>query len=213
MIEAFFTGLFSGTACLSSCGSIIIPYLMSRDISLKQSWMIILSFLLSRYFFYMIVGCLIALVGQTFIYSTGIQQIIAGLSYLLLGSMIIRSIHKKDSHNCKKCNSTKYLKKSKFSIYVIPIMISLTNAIGFCPAVIYLFAQKMIYENIGLIFQSYTLFCLGASVYFLPIPLISLIKNNNKIRDIGIIASWIMAIYLIGKSVMLVIDGTNYAMG
>ncbi|MEJ2542709.1 MAG: sulfite exporter TauE/SafE family protein [Calditrichaceae bacterium] len=213
MIEALFTGLLSGTACLSSCGSILIPYLMSRQISIKQSWIVIISFLISRYFFYMVTGCLIAFIGKTLIYSTGIQQIMAGISYMLLGILLIRTIQKKDLHNCKKCNYSKYLNSDKYSIYIIPIMISFTNAIGFCPAVIYLFSQRMIYENIGLTFQSYTLFCLGASVYFLPIPLISLSKNNKKIRDIGFIASWIMAIYLIGKSIILIINGTNYAIG
>ena len=120
---------------------------------------------------------------------------------------------KRQYRDCKENRSFKILEKNRYAIYFIPLIIGFTSGLGFCPALLFAFTQKMQYANNLNIMQYYTLFFIGTSIYFLPIPLLSLIKKNDNIKKIGTTATGLMAAYLVYKSIILIIGGTNYAIG
>lgn len=211
MIEAFLLGIFSGTACVSTCGSILFPYMISKQFSVKQSWRITLFFLLSRYIFYLIVGFLLAYLGQNFISNSGIQHLITGIAYIILAYTLIKKVIFKSSCTCKENKQLSLLDKNRFAIYFIPIIIGFTSGLGFCPTLLFAFTQKMQYANNLDILSYYTLFFIGTTIYFLPIPFLSLVKKNENVKKIGTIATALIAAFLVYKSVILIIGGANYA--
>lgn len=211
MIEAFLLGIFSGTICVSSCGGILFPYMLSKQFTVKQSWRITLIFLLSRYILYLIIGYILAFLGKSFIVNFNLQQIITGLAYLILAIILLKKVVKRDPCTCKKSKLAQLLEKNSFAIYFIPLIIGFTSGIGFCPTLLFAFTQKMEHANNLNILQYYSLFFVGTSIYFLPIPLLGLIKKNENIKKVGILATVLISIYLIYKSIILIIGGLNYA--
>lgn len=206
-MEGLLLGLTTGTSCLVICGPIVVPYLLGEGISIKKSLFDILLFLGSRFFAYMILGIIAALVGQTFLNNEIYQHIITGSAYMILSVMLVIYSFIKIRHICAiKPFSKALIHRADRRTIAIPIVGGLVTGLSFCPALLLAFTGAASQDSLLKSMGYFLFFYLGTSVYFLPLILLGFTHGKNVIHIIGKITAGLAGLIFFIKGLMLVLS-------
>jgi sulfite exporter TauE/SafE len=206
-MEGLLLGLSTGTSCLVICGPIVVPYLLGEGTSIKKSLIDILLFLGSRFFAYMILGIIAALIGQTFLNAELYQHIITGSAYMILSVMLVVYSFVKIRHICAvKPFSEALIHKANRRTIAIPIVGGLVTGLSLCPALLLAFTGAASQDSLLKSMGYFLFFYLGTSVYFLPLILLGLTHGRNVIHIIGKITAGLAGLIFFIKGLMLILS-------
>lgn len=209
-MEAFILGLSSGTTCLAKCGSILFPYFMNKQGSVKATGKEMGTFLLIRFLIYMTIGLLAGVIGKNFLQSNVvIRNLLLGTGYI---SLAILLFYKVFSNKRQKChlNSQIVLKQKEKRIQYVPMTLAVVSGLNICPPLLIAFTEGAAESSIlsGMVY--FFLFYLGTTIFFIPVPFLSLVKKNEAVRYIGRYASILIGFIIIYKGLILILKGIFY---
>lgn len=206
-MEGLLLGLSTGTSCLVLCGPVVLPYILGEGTSVKKSLIDILLFLGSRFFAYMMLGLIAALIGQTFLNGELYQHMITGSAYMILSVMLVVYSFIKIRHICAvKPFSGALIHRADRRTIAIPIVGGLVTGLSFCPALLLAFTGAASQDSLSGSLGYFIFFYLGTSVYFLPLMLLGLTHGRNAIHIIGKITAGLAGLIFFIKGLMLVLS-------
>jgi len=206
-MEALLLGLSTGTSCLIFCGPIIVPYLLGEGISVKRSLVDIFIFLGSRFIVYILLGLLAALIGQTF-FRTGLyREIITGSAYIFLSVTLIIYAFFRIKPLCmlKNLHESPANQADRRTL-IVPLVGGLVTGLSLCPSLLLAFTGAATKETIWQSVAFFMFFCIGTSIYFIPLIFLGLIHGKNVIHIIGKIAAGMAGVIFFAKGLILLIN-------
>ncbi len=193
MTESFILGLTTGSACLATCGMTLVPYFVSGNTSSKRVSAGLSLFLLSRLLVYIILGAVAWYLGQALFGESTFRPYILGTFYIIFSVLlIVYAIDKGKKRGCPLSITSGIEKK-----FLIPVSLGIISSLSFCPAMLIAVTNSASQNNITASILVFVMFFTGTSVWFMPLPLLSMIKNRQIIKTIAMFATAIAgAIYL-----------------
>jgi sulfite exporter TauE/SafE len=195
IIEGFALGLATGPLCLVSCGPVYAPYLMQKGRSTRQSIVALLQMSAGRFLAYLLIGLAagalgtqIALVERTWFTAT---------AYVLFSVFLVISAiqTKKCDEGCRTAGWTRFAE--------IPFVLGMVTGISFCPSFLLALTKAV---HLGGAFAGALLFgafFIGTNIYFIPFVLFGMIGKTHRLRTIGRIMSFIVALWFIVQAIIL----------
>lgn len=196
-------GLSSGTACLSSCAPIMLPYMLRNGRTVKRNYLCLLQFLSGRLIGYICIGLLAGLIGKAVLKDAVFRNALLGVSYTLLGAMLIFYNLKAISGSCalKRAERLLSIFFSRDSL-LYPVLLGLVTGINICPPFLVAFTEAASSTGILESVLFFITFFIGTSVFFLPLPFLGLIRKKEAFRIIGELTLYIIAAYYILRGIL-----------
>lgn len=189
-MSSFFLGLSSGTACLAFCAPAIMPYFLYKDEGAIKNYIYLMQFFFGRLIGYMIFGLFAWYIGKLVLLSNTYKPVLMGIAYMLIAAIFVYEYFKGKRH----C-AVKKLSKLKASTGLGALIIGFATGINLCPSFLLIFTEAVNAESLFSSLSVFFLFFCGTTIYFLPLPLIGLIKLNDEFRTISKILIVLLAIY------------------
>jgi sulfite exporter TauE/SafE len=193
--EGLALGLATGPLCVVSCGPVYAPYLMQKGRSTPQSIVTLIQISAGRFLTYLLIGLAAGALGTQIASLT--RAPFTAAAYILFSIVLVISAirTKKCEEGCKTAGWTRFAE--------IPFILGMTTGISFCPS--FLLALTKAVEQGGafagaLVFGA---FFIGTNIYFIPFVLFGMIGKTYRLRTIGRIASFVVALWFIGQAIML----------
>ena len=192
--EGLVLGLATGPLCVASCGPLYAPYLMQKGRSTLQSVVTLVQISIGRFVTYILFGLAAGALGTQI--DTLRRAPFTAAAYLLFSVFLVISAirTKKCDEGCRPARWTRFAE--------IPFILGMVTGISFCPS--FLLALTKVVDHGGsfagaLLFAA---FFIGANIYFIPFVLFGIIGKTYRLRTIGRIASFIVALWFIGQAVL-----------
>lgn len=191
-------GLSNGTACLSSCAPVILPYMLHKGRAVKGGYFCLLQFLCGRLTGYICAGMLAWLVSQTLLKDAVFRGWLLSVSQLFLGTILIIYNLKAKKKVCTLTRTDRLLSGfiGRDSLFY-PASLGFLTGINICPPFLIAFTEAANLNGmLGSIFFFITFF-IGTSVYFIPIPLLGLLRKNDVFKTLSEMMLYLIAGYYI----------------
>ncbi len=206
-MEAFLLGLSTGIVCITYCGPVVIPYLLSESKSVRQNIPDILLFLGARLVAYIIIGILANLLGFLFFQTQSFKAIFVGSGYIVLSVFLIIYVFYRFRHPCPSKSRNKLVRKyGDHWSFIIPVIGGLVTGLNICPpfllAITQAAAESSMYNSV----LFFVLFFLGTSVYFVPLPFIGLLHRQQVLKVIGKFAAGLVGVIYLYKGIFLILS-------
>jgi sulfite exporter TauE/SafE len=195
--EGLALGLATGPLCVVSCGPVYAPYLMQKGRSTQQSAVTLLQISAGRFLTYLLIGLTAGALGAQIASMT--RSWFTALAYLLFSIVLIVS-----AIRTKKCDEGCHAAGwSRFS--EIPFILGMLTGISFCPS--FLLALTKAVHNGGALAGAllFAAFFIGTNIYFIPFVLFGMIGKTYRLRTIGRIASFVVALWFIVQGILLLV--------
>lgn len=200
-MSSFFLGLSSGTACLAFCAPAIMPYFLYKDEGTIKNYMYLLQFFIGRLIGYMIFGLFAWYIGKLVLLSTTYKPILMGIAYMLISTIFVYEYFRGKKH-CQINQLSKLKLPRSFSA----LLIGLATGINLCPSFILLFTEAANTESLLSSLSVFFLFFCGTTLYFLPLPLIGLIKQRGDFKTISKILIVLVAVYYFYSGLTMILN-------
>ncbi|HKK41930.1 MAG TPA: sulfite exporter TauE/SafE family protein [Bacteroidales bacterium] len=209
MAEAFILGLSTGSACLVTCGMVMLPYFVADSAGIRKAGSGLLLFLATRLFAYLLLSTVAWFFGRAFFVTSFMSRIIPGALYMIFAVMlVVYSIDRGRKTSCPAGLSAAIKKKR-----LVPLMLGLVNSIGFCPALFILVTRSATQGTLAGNYLAFTAFFAGSSIWFLPLPLAGKLKGKEVIRTVGILATGLAGVIFMIKGITNIIGGITNIIG
>jgi sulfite exporter TauE/SafE len=208
MMRGFLLGLANGTVCLAYCAPVIVPYLLGEGQSVKRNYLELAQFLIGRLLGYLIFAVLAWLLGILVKEHQAFRETIFGASYILLSGLLIYYCFRKPKSLC----AVEYCKGLMPVLisgrhYFLPLVLGFLTGLNLCPPFLLAFTNAV---SVGSFWNSiafFGAFFLGTSVFFVPVPILGLLKRNEVLRNIGKMAAGVIGIYYFCMGIFILIGG------
>ena len=203
MLQGLILGLSNGPACLASCAPVMLPYMLGGGKSIRNNLTDTVLFLFGRLAGYISFGILAWYISRLLINDPLIRTRVLGISFLIVGAMLISNNLNGSREKCPLKNAADGLTKclSRDAWYYPPIF-GLLTGINVCPPFLLVFADAV---NSGSFWGSiifFAAFFVGTSIFFVPIPLIGALKSNVEVKIVGELSLYLIAGYYLFKGIL-----------
>jgi sulfite exporter TauE/SafE len=204
--SGFILGLSTGVVCLSYCGPVIMPYLLSEGKSISQNTGTVALFLSGRLLAYLIIGLLAGIIGSKLLQPLTIKNVFIGILYILLGLMMIfYGFHRFKEICLGKKSLHNGAGKLQSGSYMLPLAGGFVTGLNLCPPFLLAITGAMETGNITGSVLFFLTFFLGTVVYFIPLPFIGFFRRQHVLRIIGKFASILAGMIFIYKGFVLLL--------
>lgn len=189
--ESLILGLSTGSACVTTCGMVMFPYLMSNASNVKKITFDLSIFMITRFLTYFVLANISWYLGQALFSNPFVKNVVPAILYIILSAVLIYySITAKKQKNLCPAKTIKTFKNKKS----IPILLGIINSLGFCPAIFIILTKGATQSSLIQSYLTFVAFFIGSSVWFLPLPLAGKIKKVEILKTIGILATGLAGI-------------------
>ena len=203
MTDSLILGLSSGSACLATCGMVMLPYLMAGSAGVRKIAIDLSLFLLTRFVVYFFLATIAWYFGQALFSNPVVRNIVPGILYIVFAIMLVRySISKNRNRNCP-AKIVKTVNNHK----LVPILLGLVNSLGFCPALFLILTKGAAEKTLVHSYIAFLAFFIGSSIWFIPLPLAGKIQKKEVLTTIGILATGLAGVIFMIKGLTNLIGG------
>lgn len=207
-------GLSSGIACLASCAPVLLPLFLSEAGTVSRTSVLLAQFLAGRLIGYVVFALGAWATGRLVLVHFPESPTLHGSVLLCLGALLgVHSlIRAKSSQGAASFSQTDRCLVSPWkargwlrrSPALIPAALGLFSGLNLCPPFFVALAQGAVAGSLLGSLLFFAAFFVGTTLFFLPAPLLGLVKNRNAMMQVGTFASAIAAFYfLYSGSLML----------
>lgn len=205
-MEGFLLGLSSGTACLTHCAPVMVPYFVGEAKSYRGNIVRLMYFLSGRLLGYLSFAVIAWMLGNAISQFASFHNLLFGIIFLLLSILmacqgLCTSKGRCRLHAMEGGIPELFIRKQ----WVMAILLGLLTGMNFCPPFLLAFTSSAydgrLLNNLFFFFTFY----LGTVFYFLPIVFLGVLNRESKIRTIGKMMSIIMAAYFFFKGLFLIL--------
>ena len=184
--EGILLGLSTGAVCLAYCGPVLIPYLLGENKNIKTNFVYVSLFLSGRFLAYLVIGLIAGIAGTFFLQPSAFNVKLIGISYIILSVMLIAYGFHRFKEVCLGQTKTKiafrYFKRMP---YLLPMVGGALTGLNICPPFLLAITKAASTHQITASIVFFTMFFIGTSLYFLPLPFIGFFKKQKFFRTIG----------------------------
>lgn len=204
--EGFVLGISTGTACLGTCGPVLIPFLMGEARTTLQNVWTTAVFLLGRLMAYLMVGMLSGIAGMTLMHQFLHKPVFIGSLFVLLGlNMLFYGFFRYKElclgHSPRRVHHCIQTKGIRF----LPFISGMLTGLNICPP--FLLAVAAATETGrwtgGIVF--FLFFFMGTLLFFVPLPFLGFFRKNQIVRLIGKFASLVAGFYYFYRGTILIV--------
>lgn len=197
--EGLLLGLSTGPACFAYCAPVLLPFLISKEQGLKDSFRLLFSYLAGRFLGYLLVGMIVGIIGSSFanIISPGMTatlNIITGLFLLFFG--VLRNFP-----SFKLCRMIKSNNSSTWAV----IFAGLLTGLNLCPPFLAAIAQAAGTGSFFLSMIFFAFFFLGTSLFLIPIFFVGITSKVESFRMIAKVSLILSGLWFAGKGMLMVL--------
>ena len=203
MTDSLILGLSSGSACLATCGMVMLPYLMAGSAGVRKIAIDLSLFLLTRFVVYFFLATIAWYFGQALFSNPVVRNIVPGILYIVFAIMLVwYSISKNRNRKCP-AKIVKTVNNHK----LVPILLGLVNSLGFCPALFLILTKGAAEKTLVHSYIAFFAFFIGSSIWFIPLPLAGKIRKKEVLTTIGILATGLAGVIFMIKGLTNLIGG------
>jgi sulfite exporter TauE/SafE len=195
LAEGLALGLATGPMCVASCGPVYAPFLMQKGRSTQQSIITLLQISAGRFLTYLILGCAAGALGTHLAWLT--RTWVTAMAYIFFSIFLVISAirTKKCDEGCHVAGWTRFAE--------VPFILGMVTGISFCPPL--LLALTKAVDHGGAIAGAalFGTFFFGTTIYFIPFVIFGMIGKTNRLRTIGRVASFVVALWFICQAILL----------
>jgi len=191
-------GLSNGSACLSSCAPAILPYMLHKGRTVKGGYYCLLQFLCGRLIGYVCSGMLAWLVSQTLLKDAVFRGWLLGVSRIFLGTILIFYNLKARKKECTLTRTDRLLSGfvGRDSLFY-PASLGFLTGINICPPFVIALTEAANFNGILECIIFFITFFIGTAVYFIPFPLLGLLRKNDVFKTLSEMMLYLIAGYYI----------------
>ncbi len=205
VMEAFLLGLSSGAVCVAYCAPVLIPYVVGERKSILANGVILSCFLSGRLLGYLIFAVFAWAIGRSMVNIGSLKEPLIGFAYITLSIFLVVYAFQEIHPTCSARFMGPIQWLSSHHPNLLPMTMGFATGLSFCPP--FLLAITGAAEKTTLlrsIFFFFTFF-LGASIFFIPVPFLGLLRGHVFLKTIAKLAAGIMGLfYLYNGSIMLI---------
>lgn len=208
-MKGFLLGLANGTVCLASCAPVLVPYLLGQGQTVRRNYLDLGWFLVGRLMGYLLFAVLAWALGLLVEEKSVYRELLFGGSYCFLAVLLIYySFRKNKSGLCaaEYVNLPGFVRRSSI---LIPFALGLLTGLNLCPPLLMAFTGAAAEGSLLASLFFFGAFFLGTSVFFLPIPFMSLLKGKEALQTIGKMAAGLIGLYYFGMGVLILVGGVS----
>ncbi len=203
--EGWVLGLATGAWCLGLCGPLLVPYLVSTGGGrLRHSGLVVVEFLAGRATAYLVLGLLVATLGQTAVQTPAARVVVGlgtiGLALLLLLQGLTRSFA--DWRPCRRFGDRPWLRR-------VPFVAGVVFGLSPCPpallALTALLATGSPLRGAALALA----FFVGTTVWLSPVALAGLLGRREYCRGLAEVAVLLSGAWFLVRGALL-LAGPGY---
>jgi sulfite exporter TauE/SafE len=204
--SGFILGLSTGVVCLSYCGPVIMPYLLSEGNSVSRNTGTVALFLTGRLLAYMIVGLLAGIVGNRLLQPSNLKNVFIAILYLVLGLLMILYGFHRFREICLGKKSLHGIKGKPYAgKLMLPVVGGFMTGINLCPPFLLAITGAMDTGAITGSMVYFLAFFVGTAVYFIPLPFIGFFRKQHALRIIGKFAAILAGLIFIFKGMVVLL--------
>ncbi len=204
-MDALLLGLSTGTVCITYCGPVIVPFLLSEGKTSKRNVSAVLLFLGARLFGYMMIGLMAGLIGSSIFESALFKKSFIGATYVILSITLLVYAFAKVKHACGgKKNRWITDTLGKRYPWMVPAVGGLVTGLNFCPPFLLAITQAASEETIIGSVLFFIIFFFGTAVYFVPLPFLGFFRRKEVLQYIGKFAAGITGIIFLYNGISLI---------
>jgi sulfite exporter TauE/SafE len=207
MTEGFLLGLSSGIYCFATCGPLLTPWLLAEGSRTGRNVVCILLFMGGRLAGYLAYGAVAWFAGQVLKAALPAwRAYVFGVAYIVLSGLLILYAIRSGLASCRSgetaCRWQDRLQTR--GRWLIPFVGGLVMGLNICPFMLAFTAaaaRPSLLASMGF----FLMFYLGTSIFFLPLPLLGLLRQYRPLRTIGQLAVGLVGLnYLYSGIIMIV---------
>ena len=208
IMEAFILGIASGTICVAYCAPVLVAYLMGESKALGGNFGVLSFFLSGRLLGYLLFAVIAWGISNSLIWAGPSRELIIGCAYVILSILLIPYAFLEIHPSCATRLTGPLLMwiRNRHPI-LFPAVIGFATGLNFCPP--FLLAVTGAAEG-GTFLKSilfFFAFFLGTSIFFIPIPFLSILRRFSVLATIGKLATGLIGLYYLYAGSMTLIGG------
>lgn len=205
IIEGLLLGLSTGATCLISCGPILLLFLFGERKGIPDSFEFVGLFLSGRLAAYMLIGAIVGYAGKML--SIDNNKIWLGVVFCALSILIIAYGFHQFRQICLGSTRRKAVGfVGKFFPQLATPALGFLTAINVCPPLLLAISGASAANGVLNSITLFMMFFIGTAIYFIPLPLVALLRNNNAFQIIGKYAAIVTGIIFLVKGITIITD-------
>jgi len=207
-MQGFLLGLSNGLVCVAYCAPVLVPYMLGEGRGVSQNISLTAQFLSGRLLGYLVFGVIAWGINKTILEALGCRELIIGGAYIVLSvSLIIYSFFNVRT-SCAAEHINRYFNKVKvLSPSLLPVIMGFATGLNFCPPFLLAVTNAAALDGLLQSLLFFFMFFLGTSLFFIPVPLIGMLRGFSALNTIGKIAAGLIGIYYFYSGIFLIFGG------
>jgi hypothetical protein len=195
-IEAFLLGVSSGPTCLATCAPVLVPCLMGGigGNSLGSDVAAVIRFLSGRLCGYLVFAVVAWSLGLALASLGPYQEPIVGVCYLALAVFLLTFAFSAGKSGCARTPVRSVLHSVR-SPALLPFAAGLASGLNFCPPFLLATLSGSQAGSLPGSLAFFAAFFLGTSIFFIPFPLVGLLRRYPAVPIVGKMAAGVVGTY------------------
>ena len=195
MLEPLLLGLSSGTVCLAYCAPVLVPYLLGEGGNVRRDVLVLAEFLLGRLAGYVLFALAAWLIGFGLLPSNPWRGLVFGLAYMILSVLLVAYGFLNLKSWCAGRTVPGLLGRLSVSAAILPLALGFLTGVNVCPPFLIALTRAADANSALDSVRFFVIFFLGTAVYFVPLPLLGVLRSVRVLRTVGRLAAGIIGIY------------------
>lgn len=208
---AFLLGFSSGTVCLAYCAPVLVPFLLSEGRGVRTNVLLVGKFLSGRLIGYLVFAVFSWAVGQVLLRIAGYRETIFGGVYVLLSVLLVLYGFFDLRSRCAGKGASRSLDgfAGKWPS-LLPLVLGFITGFNLCPP--FLLALSGAAHSRGILdsVRFFALFFLGTAVYFIPMPILGVLKPLKPLRTVGRLVCGIIGCFYFYQGIIMIQGGIRH---
>ncbi|HNY10815.1 MAG TPA: sulfite exporter TauE/SafE family protein [Candidatus Wallbacteria bacterium] len=207
IVKAFLLGISSGVTCLFTCAPALIPFVLGEGRGISKNFLILINFLIGRLAGYILTGILAWYVTRPVFQNIVVRDLLTGLSFIALSSLLIFYFIKGSHFNNKaSCPNQKLMSLTPADIGMC-LSLGFFTALTPCPPFFLAIFEVSNGPGVFAAIIFFISFFVGTSIYFTFIPFAGSLCGNRHAKAIGRMAAGLVGSYYMYQGIIKTIGG------
>jgi sulfite exporter TauE/SafE len=194
--EGLALGLAGGTACLTTCAPVLLPFLVAESDRPRWSLQALASFLLGRLAGYLTFAVIAWVLGTVLLHDPARRAVLLGAAYLALATLLIVYGFTRPRTACAAEPVTGLLGRIRNRWpAAFPASLGLLTGLSVCPPFLLAIARGADAGGLSGALLFFVAFFCGTSIFLLPLPLVGLLRRPTAVRTIGRLTAGVAGVY------------------
>jgi len=208
LAEGFVVGLAGGTACLSTCLPVLLPYLVAEGEQPRFDVGALGGFLLGRLLGYLGFALAAWLLGAAIMARPGAHALLTGAAYLALGALLLVYGFRDRRATCAAVPVAGFLDRLHARWPAgLPAALGLLTGLSLCPPFLLAVTRAADAGGLGGSLTFFAAFFCATSLYVVPLPLAGLFRRREAVRSVGRLAAGVVGAYFAYLGLVALLGG------